>query len=126
LPGGDSWLEAYPAARVERLLATLVAGGVIIAAICAATAAVARAGLLRGRRHTSNGSLFLRRHAPGYETSELYAETLAVTDDGVITASGLGAVEFAHEIFAALGVFGAADLARYVDMYRRGHAPSDS
>jgi putative intracellular protease/amidase len=126
LPGGDRWLEAYPAARIERSLATLVAAGVTVAAICAATVAVARAGLLRGRRHTSNGSLFLRRYAPGYETSELYVEALAVSDDGVITASGLGAVEFAHEIFAALGVFGAADLARYLDMYRRGQTPPDS
>jgi putative intracellular protease/amidase len=125
LPGGDVWLEGYPASRVERSLAALVAGGVIVAAICAATVAVARAGLLRGRRHTSNGSLFLRRHAPGYETPALYAETLAVSDEGVITASGLGAVEFAQEIFAALGVFGADDLARYADMYRRGHAPPE-
>jgi putative intracellular protease/amidase len=125
LPGGDAWLEAYPAARIERSLATLVAGGVVIAAICAATVAVARAGLLQGRRHTSNGSLFLRRHAPGYETPELYVDALAVTDDGVITASGLGAVEFAHEIFAALGIFGTADLVRYLDMYRRGQAPPD-
>jgi putative intracellular protease/amidase len=125
LPGGDAWVEAYPAARIERSLAALVAGGVTIAAICAATVAVARAGLLRGRRHTSNGSLYLRRHAPGYETPELYTDALAVTDDGLITASGLGAVEFAHEIFAALGIFGAADLTRYLDMYRRGQAPPD-
>jgi putative intracellular protease/amidase len=125
LPGGDTWLEGYPDVRIERALAALTAGGVTVAAICAATVALARAGLFQGRRHTSNGSLFLRRHAPGYKTAELYDESLAVSDDGVITASGLGAVEFAHEIFARLGIFGGSDLARYLDMYRRGHAPPD-
>ena len=78
-------------------------------------------GLFSGRRHTSNGAAFLQRHAPGYETPALYAETLAVSDGGVITASGLGAVEFAREIFAALGILKESDLAVFVDMYRGGH-----
>ena len=126
LPGGDPWLEAYPASRLEPVLSLLAAGGVTIAAICGATVAVARAGLLRGRRHTSNGASFLERHAPGYETRALYAETLAVSDTGVITASGLGAVEFAREIFMALRIFEESDLAMFVDMYRGGHARPES
>jgi len=123
LPGGDAWLDGYPAARIEQMLTTLASGGVAIAAICAATVAVARAGLLRGRHHTSNGAAFLRQHAEGYETPELYCDTMAVTDRGVITASGLGAVEFAHEIFAMLGVLGASDLGVYLERYGRGHHP---
>jgi putative intracellular protease/amidase len=125
LPGGDAWLDAYPASRLEPVLSLLTAGGVTIAAICGATVAVARAGLLRGRRHTSNGASFLQRHAPGYETRALYEETLAVSDSGVITASGLGAVEFAREIFMALGLFKEPDLAMFMDMYRGGHAPPE-
>jgi putative intracellular protease/amidase len=126
LPGGDVWLEGYPASRLEAVLATLVAREVVIAAICGATVAVARAGLLRERRHTSNGSTFVQQYAPGYETPALYAETLAVSDRGVITASGLGAVEFAREIFTALNVFAASDLAVFVDMYRHGRSPPES
>ncbi len=125
LPGGDPWLEAYPASRLEPVLGLLAAGGVTIAAICGATVALARAGLLRGRRHTSNGASFLQRHAPGYETPVLYEETLAVSDTGVITASGLGAVEFAREIFMALGLFKESDLAMFMDMYRGGRAPPE-
>jgi putative intracellular protease/amidase len=123
LPGGDTWLDAYPASRLERVLGELTAASVPVGAICAATVAVARAGLLSGRRHTSNGAAYLQRHAPGYETPALYVETLAVSDSGVITASGLGAVEFAREIFAALGIFKESDLAAFVDMYRGGHIP---
>lgn len=124
LPGGDVWQERYPAEQLHPLLATLAADGVPIAAICGATIALARAGLLRGRRHTSNGPAFLREHAPGYETPALYVDALAVRDRGVISANGLGAVEFAREIFAELGVFGEADLRRYEDMYRHGRAAS--
>lgn len=126
LPGGDAWLEPYPAQRLEQVLGELSAGGVPIAAICGATVAVARAGLLRGRRHTSNGASFLQRHAPDYETPSLYEQTLAVSDNGVITASGLGAVEFAREIFAALRIFSESDLATFVEMYRGGRAPPES
>lgn len=125
LPGGDAWIETYPVSQFEKTLTTLSAGGVTIAAICAATVAVARLGLLRGRRHTSNGANFLRRHAPGYETPQLYTDALAVTDHGVITASGLGAIEFAHEIFSALGVLTESDRHLYVDMYRGGRAPPE-
>lgn len=124
LPGGDAWLETYPTARLERVLADLAAAHVPIAAICGATVAVARAGLLRGRRHTSNGSAFLARHALAYETPALYEHTLAVSDSGIITASGLGAVEFAREIFATLGIFGESDLAAFVEMYRGGRSSS--
>src|SRR5512146_3197821 len=48
VPGGDSWERAAPDAAVLDLLVKLDQLGVPIAAICAATTAVARAGLLRG------------------------------------------------------------------------------
>jgi putative intracellular protease/amidase len=126
LPGGDAWAAGYPAASLEPVLAMLREARVPIAAICGATIAAARAGLFRGRRHTSNGRSFLREHAPGYDDpSATYVEgALAVTDDGVISASGLGAIEFAREIFATLGVLSPDDLRLYVEMYREGRQPA--
>jgi len=118
LPGGDMWTAEYPASRLESTMALLTEGGTQIAAICAATVALARGGQLRGRRHTSNSAAFLRLHAPGYETPDLYADELAVTDGGIITASGLAAIEFAHEIFAALGIFDESERRRYLALYR--------
>ncbi|MGD0038355.1 MAG: DJ-1/PfpI family protein [Bacteroidota bacterium] len=124
LPGGDQWLESYPTHEVDEVLTTFEARGVIIAGICAATTALARAGLFRGRQHTSNGKSFLIKYAPGYETPDSYVDTLAIRDRGVISANGLGAIEFAREIFAELGVFNEADLKIYEEMYRQGHDQS--
>jgi putative intracellular protease/amidase len=123
LPGGDAWLEAEPPDLLLESLAALEARDVPIAGICAATAILARAGFFRGRRHTSNGKDFLHQHADGYETAALYEDALAVRDRGVISASGLGAVEFAKEIFAELEVLGEADLRLYEEMYRSGRMP---
>jgi putative intracellular protease/amidase len=122
LPGGDQWHGAYPADELNPVLEACVAEGVAVAGICAATTALARADLFRGRRHTSNGRAYLLEHAPGYESPGGYVEALAVRDRGVISASGLGAVEFAGEIFAQLGVFTAAELRTYEAMYRHGRA----
>jgi putative intracellular protease/amidase len=124
LPGGDVWETGYPADRLDPVLARMRAAGVPIAVICGATIAAARAGLFNGHRHTSNGRAFLERHAPGAGERGEYAESLAVTDDGVISASGLGAVEFAGEIFAALHVFDADTLRQYAEMYREGRMPA--
>src|SRR5207249_3047720 len=76
-----------------------------VAAICAATLAVGRAGLLNERRHTSNMRGYLERHVPEYEGQSHYVDSLAVRDRHLITASGLGAVDFARAVFAELSVF---------------------
>ena len=124
LPGGDAWLEPdHPSDVLRRQLGALESRGTPVAGICGATVALARAGLFRNRRHTSNGRTFLAEQAPAYDSPELYAEMLAVRDRGVISASGLGAVEFAREIFAELGVFGEAELRQFEEMYRHGRAP---
>jgi putative intracellular protease/amidase len=120
LPGGDAWLEADPPEQLGSQLRAFETHAVPIAGICAATVALAKAGLFRDRRHTSNGQAFLAQHAAGYQSPGLYVEALAVRDRGVISASGLGAVEFAREIFAELGVLGEADLRRFEEMYRHG------
>lgn len=89
LPGGDVWAERYPADHLEPILSRLVAAQVPIAGICGATIALARAGLFRDRRHTSNGREFLLHNAPGYESPQHYVDARAVTDRGIISATGL-------------------------------------
>ena len=105
LPGGDRWETAPPDEHLQALLATLIRARTPVAAICGATVALARGGFLAGRKHTSNGPDYLAEQAPGYAGAEGYVESLAVRDRGLITASGLGALEFAREIFEELGVF---------------------
>jgi putative intracellular protease/amidase len=120
LPGGDRW-EQQPVERaLVSTLQTLQARAVPIAAICAATTAVARAGLLAGRRHTSNGLEYLKQHVPDYAESETYVDAPAVRDRGLITASGLADVEFAGEIMAELGVLSDSDRSYWTSLFRGG------
>ncbi len=105
MPGGECWEKGdYPVAALERKLRELVAARVPIAAICGATVALARAGLLDDRAHTSNDRGWLAKAAPSYVGSALYRDELAVRDRGVITAPGTGNVELAREILAELEI----------------------
>jgi len=125
LPGGDLWeAGTYPQAQLTALLNQLAAIGIPIAAICGATLALARAGLLNDRRHTSTVPGDLSIAAPTYLGAAHYTSALAVTDRGVITASGLGSVDFAREVFAILNLFSTHDQTMWFDMYKHGRLPS--
>jgi putative intracellular protease/amidase len=126
LPGGDFWESSYPENDLNLVLNDLVAANVPIAAICAGTLAVARAGLLNDRRHTSNMPGYLAEHCREYSGGSLYEAVPAVTDQGVITASGLAPVEFAREIFRQMRVFSAADEELWFDMFRHGRLPQSA
>jgi putative intracellular protease/amidase len=126
LPGGDRWENAPVEAELETLLERLDAEAVPIAAICAATVAIARAGLLRGRRHTSNGLEYLRANVAGYSEANHYVDAPAVRDRKLITASGLADVEFAREIFEELDVLSAADRATWAQIFRSAKLPGGS
>lgn len=120
LPGGDLWEGSYPRAAMERVLHALRQRHVPIAAICGATLALGRAGLLDDVTHTSNAPEYVAQHAPEYRGQARYSTALAARDAGIITASGLGAVEFAREIFAELGTFSTDDLALWFDLFKHG------
>jgi putative intracellular protease/amidase len=123
LPGGDRWEHGPIEIEIAQLLERLDAQAVPIAAICAATAAVARLGLLRGRRHTSNGLKYLQSLVPDYADAAAYVDAPAVRDRGLITASGLGDVEFARELFEELNVLSADDRRAWAEIFRSGRLP---
>jgi putative intracellular protease/amidase len=124
LPGGDRWETDSVEPELEAMIRRLDSSGVPIAAICAATVAMARLGLLRGRQHTSNGLEYLRSQVPGYSEAENYADIPAVRDRKLITASGLGDVEFAKEIFEELNVLGAEERSEWAQMFRSAKLPA--
>jgi putative intracellular protease/amidase len=125
LPGGDRWEKSPMEPDLAALLARLDASGTPIAAICAATVAIVRAGLLRGRRHTSNGRAYLEQKVPGYEGSSAYVDAPAVRDRGLITASGLADVEFAAELLRELDVLNEASRVHWTALFRAGRLPSE-
>lgn len=124
LPGGDRWQEGPIEPELSNLLETLDTKGVPIAAICAATVAVTRMGLLRGRRHTSNGLPYLRKYAPNYTDAAQYIDAPAVRDRKLITASGLASIEFARELFEELEVMPPATRALWAQVFRTGKMPA--
>ena len=117
LPGGDPWETGGNPQAVEAARSFLTAG-VPVAAICAATAALARAGLLDTLRHTSNAREYLA--ASGYQGQSLYVDTPAVTDGNLITASGMAPVDFAQQIFRRLDLYSSAVLDAWYGLFKTG------
>ena len=123
LPGGDRWESAPLELELVSLLRQLDAASIPIAAICGATVAIARIGLLRGRRHTSNGRAYLAKQVPGYDGAADYVDAPVVRDRGLITASGLADVEFAAELFRELDVLSESDRVLWTNLFRSGQLP---
>jgi len=124
LPGGNRWEEA-PDPKVDDLLRRLHAAGILIGALCAATLEIARAHLTRGVRHTSNAKSYLKKMVPDYTDERFYVDELAVTDRKIITASGLGSVEFAREVIRELGIYNEATTQMWFEMFKNGVIPAD-
>ena len=91
-----------------------------VAGICAATLALAHAGLLDNRLHTSNGAGFIEKQVPQYRGQDMYRPQRSVRDSAVITANGLAPVAFAAEIFRALVPEREADIETYERLYSHG------
>jgi putative intracellular protease/amidase len=119
LPGGQSWESGGNTEAIDKAREFLTAG-VPVAAICAATLALARAGLLDDREHTSNAAEYLA--ASEYRGANLYRHVPAVTDRNVITASGIAPVDFAYEVFKMLNLYSAQALEAWYALFKNGDA----
>jgi len=100
LPGGQPGTDNLRAdARVQRLLASFQASGRPVAAICAAPAVLAEAGLLAGHRATSHPSVrdTVARGALAYSEDRVVADGLVVTSRAAGTA-----MEFAFALVERL------------------------
>ena len=88
-----------------------------VAAICAATLALAHCGLLNDRLHTSNGKKFIGMYVPEYRGEKFYRPAPSLRDRGIITANGLAPFAFAAEIFRELAPERERDIAMYEKLY---------
>ncbi len=119
LPGGDMW-EQKSDEELSNVLRQFHTAGVLVAAICGATLAIARARLTHEVHHTSNSKEYLRGLVADYSDESYYVEELAVTDKKIITASGLGSVEFGREIIKQLNLYGEAETKVWFEMFKHG------
>jgi len=119
LPGGETWEDCSNMSAIDSARQFFFEG-VPIAAICGATFALARAGMLDDFHHTSNCRDYLV--ASGYRGEKFYCDVPSVSDEGVITASGLAPLEFAREIFKALDLYTPAALEAWYSLFKFGNA----
>ncbi|MFI6941323.1 DJ-1/PfpI family protein [Streptomyces sp. NPDC050418] len=103
LTGADLWDTGDDLAPFARKAREFLDAGVPVAAICGATAGLAREGLLDDRAHTSAVSFYL--DATGYKGGEHYVDADAVTDGVLVTAGPTEPVALAREVFALLKVY---------------------
>jgi putative intracellular protease/amidase len=123
LPGGDMW-EQESHENLKMLLRRFHAENIPIGAICGATLEIARAGLTRNIRHTSNSKDYLKAVVLEYGDEDFYVNELAVTDKNIITASGLGSIEFAREVIRELKLYDEADTQLWFEMFKHGVLPA--
>ena len=118
IPGGVLW-ENEISEDLLILVKKLHALGSCLAAICSGTLVLAKAGLLELCRHTSNDLSYLKSMVSSYEGESLYVSSeLAVCDKKVVTASGLGAIEFAKTLLLHLEVLDKAQPSKWFDLFK--------
>jgi putative intracellular protease/amidase len=123
LPGGHMWVRGQGEAAVAAAR-RLHTAGAIVAGICGATLALARAGLLDTREHTSNLPGFIDEYVIAYAGRRRYdSNVLAAGQDRVITASGIGSVEFAREIIRALNLYELTDITHWYQLFKHAIPP---
>lgn len=119
LPGADTWSDAENAQIIQKASVLLSKGG-IVCAICGATVALANAGLLNDRPHTSNGAGFLEMFCPSYKGQKFYIDEPAVSDGNLITGSVTGSLMWAKLIIEKLGVFSPQTLEAWYAYFSTG------
>ncbi len=102
LIGGYGWLTQI-ANEVIPIIRKALDNRKIVGAICNGASFMAKAGFLNGVKHTGNGLEQLKFWGgDNYTNSDSYIHEQAVSDDGIVTANGSAALEFAKELLLLL------------------------
>ncbi|ASA22496.1 DJ-1/PfpI family protein [Paenibacillus donghaensis] len=120
LPGADTWKDPAHGPIVEKTKQLLDVGG-NVAAICGATMALADAGLLDYRQHTSNSLEYLTLFSPAYKGAARYKDEKIVTEDNLITTGSAGALLLAREVIALLDLFAEETLEAWYNYFTTGN-----
>ena len=104
LPGANTWDDPRHSVMMKKA-GELLSAGALVCAICGATVALANAGLLDQRLHTSNGAGYLEMVSPSYKGQKFFINAPSVADHSLITASSTGALLWTKQIIEQLDVF---------------------
>jgi putative intracellular protease/amidase len=116
LPGAEMW-DAGGGEPFAATAGRFLDAGVPVAAICGATAGLARAGLLDSRKHTSAAPEYLA--ATGYAGGDSYVDERAVADGDLVTAGPQSPVQFARATLGRLGLASPETLDAYEGVFHR-------
>ncbi len=116
LAGSGQW-DAGQGEAFAKLAQRFLDSKIPVAAICGATAGLARAGLLDERQHTSAAKEYLQ--ATGYQGSDNYVDERAVIGGDLITAGPDSPVQFARATLQRLGLADERKLDAYEGVFHR-------
>ena len=120
LIGGNRW-DALEAELVTPLVQEALDKNKIIGAICNGASFLCSHGFLNNVKHTGNGLDQLKLWGgEKYTNEEGYVEAQAVSDRNIITANGLGHLEFTREMLLLLKANSPEKIAMWYDFYKNG------
>lgn len=123
LAGGFAWMEQEND-DVLPMVQYSVQHHIPVAAICNAANFMAEHGYLDQVKHTGNTLDFMRSQAPHYKGERNFIERQAMSDNGIITANGSSALEFAREILMLLKVRPEEEIQRWYMENKQGFYPA--
>ncbi|MFA8342210.1 MAG: DJ-1/PfpI family protein [Rhodothermaceae bacterium] len=117
LPGSNIWMEPQNS-EIITTAKNLLENNIKVCAICGATSALAEAGILDTRKHTSNDKDYLEMFCNNYKGSENYINAPAVVCENLITAGGLASLEFSFEVLKSTNLFDLKVLESWYNLHK--------
>lgn len=120
LIGGNCW-DSPEAELVVPLVQEALDKSKIVGAICNGASFLCSHGFLNNIKHTGNGLDQLKKWGgPRYTNAENYVEAQAVSDKNIITANGVGHLEFTREMLLLLEANSPEQIDKWYDFYKNG------
>lgn len=120
LIGGNRW-DSPEAELAAPLVQGALDSGKIVGAICNGASFLCSHGFLNSVKHTGNGLDQLKKWGVEKYTNEAaYVEAQAVSDKNIVTANGVGHLEFTREMLLLLKADSPENITSWYDFYKNG------
>lgn len=120
LIGGNNW-SSPEAELVIPLVQEALDNGKVVGAICNGASFMCAHGFLNNVKHTGNGLDQLKQWGGNtYTNAAGYVEVQAVSDGNIVTANGVGHLEFTREMLLLLNANTPEKIAGWYDFYKNG------